>query len=235
MFNHSIYFPRHILGSIVPVELISFFANIVTILGIVGLWIVYIDYKNRKREEKRERLNETLRAIRSVKYQLSVIGRWTNFENGGYSVKDQTEWVKKEIKIRGNPFHAIFKIEYSSLKDLNALPAIAYFTDDINEAIAWVKQWVASFNCFLQDIKDFSYSRNADKNIILHLKLNNAVKVKTDTEEERFMAKLLEMYAILHFEIIGDEKNKKLHYWHKRLRDLLDKLEKSTEQKIKEL
>lgn len=216
-------------------DLISLIANIVTIIGIGGLLLAYRDYKNRQKEEKQKKLTETIRAVRSVKYQLDVIGKWTGFAGGGYKKKDQKAWIKSQSSIVGNPFHLIYKIEYSSLKDLSVLPAIEFFSDEINEAIAWVKQWVTSFNVMNEDIKKFSYSRNPMKNIILHLKKNGAIKIKPTLEEQQFMTKLLEMYTLLHFEVIGDETTKTLHYWHKRLKSLLDKLEKETLEKISKL
>lgn len=216
-------------------DIVSFISNIITIAGVIGLWIAYQQYKNRQIEENRKHLKETLRAIRSVKYQLEVIGNWTGFSNGGYHMKDRLSWIAKERNIRGNPFHSIFEVEYSSLKDLNILPAIEYFSDEINEAIAWMKQWIASFNATIRDIKKFAYSRNAENNVTLHLKLNKAIKSKLTIDEKTFVSKLLEMYTSLHFDIIGDETTGKLHFWHKKLKTLLDNLEKDTQQKLREL
>ena len=216
-------------------DLISLIANIVTIIGIVGLLLAYRDYKNRQNEEKKKKLTETIRAVRSVKHQLDVIGKWTGFSGGGYKQKDQASWIKSQANIVGNPFHSVFNIEYSSIINLGVLPAMEYFSNDINEAIAFVEQWVTSFNSNLEGIKRFSYSRTADSNIILHLKLNKAIKVGLTTEEKRFVSKLVEMYTILHFQIIGDETTKTLHFWHKRLKSLLDKLEKETEKTINNL
>jgi hypothetical protein len=231
MYHHYLFF-----GSKSPfglTEIISFIANIVTILGVIGLSIAYLEYRSKQKEEKKRSLKETLRAIKSIKFQLDTFGEWTNFINGGYSKKDLASWQASQYSFRGNPFNLIYKIEFSYLKTINSLPAVEYFDDEINEALAWTSQWVESFNTMLDDTKEFAYSRDADKNVLLNQKLANNSKLTK--EEVAFMDLLVDRYTKLHFETIGDNTTKHLHYWHKKLRDLLDDLEKKTQKKISKL
>lgn len=205
---------------------ISIIADIVTISGIIGLIIAYLGYRNKEKDKKNQEVKEKLRVINSVKHQLEVIGHWTGFENGGYHERDRADWMQKEFKIRGNPFHFIFDVQAASLNNINILPAIATLPGEVNEAIAWTNQWITSFSTLLKDIKRFAYSRDPHKNIVLHLKLNNALENNELTEEEELFAKkLVEMYTILHFQVIGDEEKRALHFWHKRLKCLLEKVE----------
>jgi hypothetical protein len=236
MLHHFHYFYQNqSINNLSFSNAISFIANIVTIAGIALLVFAYLDYKNKQKEEKKDKLKEILRAISSVKYQLKVIGDWCNSQKGGYHEKDISDWIKKERNIRGNPFHNIFMIEYSSIKDLTVLPAIEYFNEEISESVARVNQWITSFNSTLNDIKQFSLTRDSDKNIILHLKLNKVLTVKITPEEDRFISKLVEMYAILHFQIIGDQTTETLYFWYKKLVSLLRELEKQTLENLKKL
>lgn len=212
---------------------IRFISDLITILGLITLIIALVEYYKRKNEEKNKIAEEKMRVIKTAKYQLATIGRWTGFEGGGYREKDLEAWKQREFITRANPFHAIYKINDSFLRNLSSLPGTHIFNNKVNEAIAWLLQWITSFNSYLQEIIEFKFSRDTQKNIILGKKLNSGDISKLDQEELDFANKLVNMYATLHFEIISDENNQRLHYWHKKIINLLNDEEKDIQKSRK--
>jgi len=210
-------------------------ADFITILGVIGLLLAFWKYHKEIKENKRNKLKEKLRLVRAIKYQLEVIGTWSSFNKGGYHKWDRSDWIQKEFSDRANPFHIIFELESSFLQNINLLPAIKDLDEEVIEAISYLNQEIISFNTALEEIRLFKYSRPADKNIILHLKLNGIIKDELTKEENNFCKKLVEFYALLHFDIISDENYQRLHYWHKKLKSKLDSLEKDLEKQLNSL
>ena len=221
-------------------NLLGSVADIVTILGIFGLLLAYIDYRNKLKEEKRKRIRETINAITSIKSQLKTIGHWTGYDNGGYKEGDAEKWIQTSYLEISQPFHKVYKLEYSYLKNISALPGIESFDESTNQALAWLIQWCSNFNSFLEEIENFKYSRAAEKNILLNQKAKAAKSNKEfygmlDEDEKFFTDNLLNMYTTLHFQIIADENKQFLHFWHKRLLTMLDSLEVAKKKELEEL
>ncbi len=219
---------------------LSVVADVVTILGILGLVLAYIEYRGRVKDEERQKIRETLHAITAIKSQLVTIGYWTGYGMGGYKTENQGKWIQDQYLERANPFHKIFALDYSYLKNVTALPGVQTFDVATNQALAWVVQWCSSFNSFLDEIQEFKYSRPTDKNIALQQKFSIAksrceLYDSLDDDEKIFTDTLLNMYIRLHFTIISDERNRALHFWHKRLLDALNRLETTKNQELNEI
>lgn len=131
---------------------------------------------------------------------------------------------------RANPLAFVVDIEYAPLRQISILPGIKKFGDKINEAIANLNQLLTTYHVLLTEIRSFKFSRDSEKNIILSSKLTTGLDLSS--EEQQFANVLYRYQEVLHFDVISDEHNKGLHYWHKELTNLLAKLEQDTLNKI---
>ena len=131
-------------------NIVSFVANLITIIGIIGLILAYKEYRAKLNEEKRIKINETLHTITSIKSQLITIGHWTAFDKGGYKDADINNWLQRNYLERSNPFHKVYKLDYSYLKNVIILRGIENF-DAVNQSLAWLVQWCSNFNSFLDE------------------------------------------------------------------------------------
>lgn len=107
-------------------EIIS---NIFTIAAFLGVILALIDYKNRAYESKKQ-------ALLALKYQLVVIGTWSNYEGTGYHKSDQIETIKNNITNWGNPFSEVFKTNFTALQALWLIPGYIKLSETILEKIA---------------------------------------------------------------------------------------------------
>lgn len=134
----------------------------------------------------------------------------------------------------------MYELEYSYLRHVTTLPGIETFGEPVNQALAWLVQWCSNFNSFVSEIQHFKYSRSIEKNTLLSYKLSAS---KTDQEfqdmlndeEKYFSDTLFNMYVTLHFEIISDQDKQKLHFWHKKVLELLNPLEVTKKEELKNL
>jgi hypothetical protein len=109
------------------------------------------------------------------------------------------------------------------------------FSDDINRAIAWLNQWITSFNSYLAEIRAFKFSFPGYENILRNQKIIDKRITDLSPVERLISDTLLDMYVVLHFEIISDMTEEKLHYWHKKLSDALKELEEKTKKELDKL
>lgn len=228
--NHAFYYYNHDVSFS---SFLSILANLITIAGIIGLYIAWKQYKNLEKGKKKTKITGKLHLILAIKNQLAIIGEWTSYEGEGYSGNGK-EWAENSQTQRANPFLMITDIDSVALQRVALLPTIQDLgkkTNEINEAIAQVNKWLTIFASYLTEIRAFKFSREPSKNIALSKKLKQGMKLaELDAGEERdFAEQLLIFQRVLHFDLISDEKGKKFHYWHKKLFQLINELEKEVE------
>jgi len=202
---------------------LSYIATLFAVfVGIASLALSFFSNNKKNKNDKKQLIN-------SIDKQLDVISYWTSEKKGGYSEEKKEKWIKDNFIKRGNPFYSVNEIEVHPLNTINLLPGYIHLDSKIRKAIVMLNQEITTFNWLLEDIRAFKYSRDANDNVLLNKKLReNNVKNLTK-EEKAFMEKLVRMYAVLHFDIIGDSNEERLHYWHSELKSLLMGLKKELE------
>jgi hypothetical protein len=197
---------------------LSQWADVVTIAGVVTLFGGLITFSyNRVNSSiiEYKRIRHLLLLLRS---QLSVIGFWAGAEKGGYRLDQLDDLIKENEKSWGNPFSQVFLLENINLPSVTLFPELLDLNESLAERLVGLNREVETFNNVLEEISKFKWSRSSDKNIILHLRLNNKnIEPEDVDEEEFFKRKLVESYALLHVTHIGDklrEDNRRLHYKH---------------------
>ncbi len=208
-------------------KILSTLSDFVTILSIYGIYRLWKDYKIAQDEIKIKQKNQTIQAIRALKFQLELMKDWTGFNGVGYINDEEVKktWNTSSFPSRGNPFSFVIPIENSPLKQIHLLPGIQYLSSDILEAISSVNQLLVAYTTLLDEIRLFKYSWDSIKLIHLAKKFENNKISDLDDDERLFVERLMSFQTTLHFNIIGSDKNKGLHYWHKRLFNLLNDLE----------
>jgi hypothetical protein len=199
-------------------------------LGAISVLIAYSSFLFLVRLNEKKLFEEKIQAITLLKKQLEIIGSWTSYNKGGYHKWNQNEAQIKHSDTWGNPFHNIFNPESNALAQIIIMPGTYKLGKQIIENLVGLNQEITSFNNSLNEIRNFKYSRDPYKNIILHLKIGAKkskifkkllVRSKINPEinggeEEAFKTKLVEFYSLLHYDHIGDKFNKRLYYWHKK-------------------
>lgn len=236
-------------------QILNVSANIITILGIIGLYFSiqkYHEEKYRQIQEQHQKQHQDqkkyfeniLQAIASIKHQLNFIGEWTSYKEGGYKPENKENWKRDNFLSRIDPLHVIHPIEYSFLKNASLLPGIQDLGADINEKLVGFMQYCKTFNNYLFKIENLIFSRDINKNILLHRKIAEAKQKNIsieefmksiDAEEQNFAETLFRLYVTLHFDIIGYAETKALHYWHKELKNSLEENENVIIEKYKAL
>lgn len=199
-------------------------ASLATVIAIVVAMWQFKDWVEKKR-------SDLIRILKILKVNVSIIGSWTSLEKGGYHKVDLKNAIKDKFKAWGNPFTQVFPIG-ESINQIPLLPEFEKLSDDLNETIASLNQEITSFNSYLEDIRQFKYS-DPKTAIDIHLKINGVIKEELTDYEMNYAKKLTEMYIILHFEMIADEKEKRLFFWCKKLHNILPTEEKKIMKKEK--
>jgi hypothetical protein len=183
--------------------------------------------------------DDKIHSIILLKKQLEIIGVWTSYQKGGYHKWDQDDVQTECSGEWGNPFSNIYNPEASALSQIITLPGTCELGDQVIENLVALNQEITSFNNSLDEIRNFKYSRDCYKNIMLHLKngakksekiknllIRSKISLDLEPEEEAFKTKLVEFYSVLHFNIIGDDNTQRLFYWHKKTYDSVVEKEK---------
>lgn len=195
-------------------DTLGIISNIFTIAAFLGVILALIDYKNRAYEAKKQ-------ALLALRYQLEVIGVWSDYNGTGYHKSEQSETIKKNITNWGNPFSEVFKTDATAIQTITSNPGYIKLPEAILKDISELNQEIQTFNNHVEGINLFRLTGNQDLKIKIHLKLNGQLKGALTDEEDRFSRKLTELYAGLHFDFIGDDVNQRLHYKHKILLNLV--------------
>lgn len=196
---------------------INYVSNFVTILGLGGF---FWEYKKYKEVEEKNKLKEQLRAVRSIKYQLNIIGEWTNYNFGGY-LKETRSLHKNDWSSLGK---IVFEIEGCSIGNISSLPAIENLDNEILESIAQVNQGIRSFNTMILEIRSY---RN-----MIFIELSKLEGNELEKQTLKFQESIYTMYKILHEEIISDDRSEGLYFWHKKLKEQIETLEKDLDSKL---
>lgn len=196
---------------------ISYVADFVTILGLGGIiW----EYSRNKKIEAKNKKEEQLRAIKSIKYQLEIIGRWTNYDFGGY-MQETRSLNKKDWSSLGK---IVYEIEGCSIENISSLPAIKNFDDSILESIANVNQGIRSFNTMVLEIRTY-------RNLIL-IELKKLEGEQLEKQTIKFQVDIYSMFKILHEDIISNDRGKGLYFWHKKLTEQIGRIEDELKNKL---
>lgn len=193
---------------------LSIISDIFTIVAFLGVILAFADYRRRDYDAKKQ----TLVALKS---QLEVVGTWSSYEGTGYHKWEQNETINKNLANWGNPFSEVFITDSSAIQTIWLTPGIVKLPERILEKISPLNQEILTFNNQINEINLFRLTGDQDLKIRIHLKLNRQLTEPLSEEENRFSRKLLELYAGLHFDFIGDEFNQRLHYKHKTLLNLV--------------
>ncbi len=201
---------------------ITYIADFVTILGLGGLFFAYNDFINKVKAEQRNKLEEQLRAIKTIKHQIEIIGQWTNNEQGGYFRETRSFHIDDWSSIG----KIVFEIDNIAIENILSLPGIINFDDNILESIAKTNQEIRNFNSMLSEIRTY---RNL---ALIELRKLNEVESSYIVFLEKVKADMLSMNKILHEKIISNNQNKNLYYWHNNLKIQLETLESDIESKL---
>jgi hypothetical protein len=204
------------------IQTISNFATIIAIIIAIKQYLNYL-------QKKEENLKRVIGIVRS---NIDVIKVWTSLEKGGYPKSREVNTMNEQFYYWGNPFTKVFEIG-NNINKIPFLPEFESLSNEINEAIAQVNQQIVSFNSYLDDIKQFKYS---DPRIAVSIAIKLKEKLQNfDDCEKDYIKMLVEMYRILHFEMIGDENKRGLYYYSKEVDNLIKKEEGKKHNKIKNL
>jgi len=196
---------------------IDYVADFVTILGIGGIiW----QYKKGKETDFINKTKEQLRAINSIKYQLEVIGKWTNFDRGGYSQGNASNYLSDWSNLN----KIVFEIEGCAIENILSLPAIENFDEEILKSIAFLNQNIKNFNTVLSEIR---ITRNS-----LLIELKKYKGIEKDEKILEFQGDIYVLYRTLHIDVISNSEGRGLHYWHQKLKYQLDLLEVELKYKL---
>ncbi len=196
---------------------ISLIADIFTSLAFLGVILAYVDYKQKQHFFKKQ-------VLLALKSQLEVIGIWSGYGGNGYNALEKEGVINGQKIAWSNPFHLIFSTESTALQNILSLPGITSLDNEIVEKISPLNQEIENFNSYLNQINTFVRSIPYDVAISIDYKLKKYTDPFSDitllTDSEKGLCKkILDMYIVLHFQIIGDDSTGRLY---KRLKDLLN-------------
>ena len=157
-----------------------------------------------------------------------MIGEWTNYSGNGYPTSEKEVIVRNQRLIWSSPLHVVFYTEATALQNIWSFPGITQLPNEIIEKIAPLNQEITNFKSYLDKISSFSSSVDSTTAINIENKLwkrrDSLNKEVVFSEKEiEICDKLLDMYKLLHFQIIGDLNTNRLHRKHKALLNLVIK------------
>jgi hypothetical protein len=190
-------------------------ASYATIIGLPFL-IGQIWLESRVRE--RDRISAREQILNAMRQILALMANWASANTPGYPrnpefishmIATNTEWR--------SPFHHIHPIA-NPLPGLISHPGMIYYPEDFRMAVVALNQSIVTLDAWLQRIYAFS---DSDPTFSSSLNSKLRANIPLTKVEDQYVADLVNLYASLHLDAIGDANTGTLHFWHSEVSRLL--------------